>query len=203
MYENITKDELYELCKNWEDLTDNDIIELSKANKRLYPINEMAYTRGMFIGLCGDLSEQITNNLIYIIILGSYEPFGQYVNHWKSELLSYITKLYKCNTEKSVKKDKIIYDYIIDTYVDQLTLEFDNVDIAINALKDEIRKGKKNKSYQYEVMYIERNILPNIDNIIDEHKHEFAKLYKALIKTFKQKDFNIFKQELCKYLHET
>ena len=199
MNKKYTKQELLQIYENWDILPYNQKMEIYKYNPKLFHINEMAFNRGRFIGLCGNISEQITYNLIYIIILGSFDLFYEYVNHWKTELMSYIIRLYKCDVEKSVKKDKIIYEYIIDTYVDNITWEFDNIVVAEDALKEEIKKGYRNPMYKNEVNFIKNNILPNIDTIIDNHKHEFAQLYKLLIKSFKDKDINIFKTALTNF----
>ena len=200
MYENIDKEELKELLEKDINLFSyNQLIDLSKAVNRLYPLKEMAYDRGQFIGLCGNIAEQIHYNLIYIIILGNYEPFYEYIYHWKQELIALIKKLFDKSVEKSVKKYQIIYDYIINTYIDDETWEYDNLPLITRVLNDEIKKGSKNYIYIKNVEFIKYKILPNIENILDENNYKFADLFKSLYNAFKNKDLTIFTNTLDKY----
>ena len=117
-----TKEEFDKLCENLDNYTSSELIDLYKLSFKFYPINEMAWSKGQFIGECGDLCDQIHYNIINIVILGN-DGFDEYVYHWRKELMSHIKRLYKASVEKSVKKDKLIYQYIIEPYVDNITFE--------------------------------------------------------------------------------
>ena len=201
MFKNITKEEYESLTAeiDYSTLTDDDFLSLCETAQKLYPLNEMAMSRGQFRAFCEDHRLQILFNLVNIIILGSYEQFYEYVNHWKKELMSHINPLYDRNCEKSVKRDEIIYDNIIRVVVDPDTWQWDNDEIIKRALNDEIRKGLTNSKYIKEVRFIKQHILTNIDIEMELHANAFADIFKSLVKAFKEKDIDIFKKTLNKY----
>ena len=50
-----TKEEFDKLCENLDNYTSSELIDLYKLSFKFYPINEMAWSKGQFIGECGDL----------------------------------------------------------------------------------------------------------------------------------------------------
>lgn len=204
MFEDITTQEQLDLiCKDLSKYTDKELLELYKASIRIekLSLNEMAYSRGQFIGLCGNLCDQIHYNIINIVILGN-EICPENVYHWQSELMAHVNKLFNQSVEKSVKKEKIVYEYIIDVYNDSITFKYDDTSIICAAIKDEIKKGSKSNVNKITVQYIQTHILPHINELLLKYNDIFAKIFKSLYETFKENNITIFKNYLNQYLND-
>lgn len=202
-FENMTFNELDESFNHLDQYTLEECKELYRNIKRFLPkniisLNEMALNRREFYSMCIRFYEQIHYNIINIIILGEYSP--ENINHWKSELLGYVKRIFNQSTEKSVKKTEIVKEIIIDVWCDQTTFEYDTDEPIINAIKDEIRKGEKNILInKYILNVMKNNILPYTEDLMYIHNKDFKIIFRSLYNTFKQKDFNIFRNTIERY----
>lgn len=198
IYENMSIDELKkEYYKSTYTLIEK--LAIAKAIKNLsqqniMSLNEMAYNRREFYSMCVQLFEQIHFNIINIIILGDYFP--ENINHWKNELFGYVKNIFYQTTEKSVKKADIVKKCIIEVWCDQFTFEYDTDEPIIAAIKDEIKKGTKNPANKYIVQIMKDDILPYASELLDNYNKDFSKIFTSLYNTFKQKDFNIFRNTI-------
>lgn len=190
-----TKEQLTEASKNLNIYSANELLELSQLYRKFYPINEMSYNRGQFVGLCGNHAKQINFNIINIVILGNYFP--ENINHWKSELMGYIKTLFYRSIEKSVKRDKLILEFVIGLYIDENVMTYEDVTPIEDALKDEIRKGRNTDPYS--AAYIENYILPYSQELLTEYQDTFKNIFTSLYKAFNKKDLNIFIKEINNY----
>lgn len=190
-----TKEQLTNATIDLDLYSADELLELSHLYKKFYPINEMSYDRSEFIGLCGNLAEQIHFNIINIVILGNYFP--ENINHWKAELMGHIKQLFNKHVERSVKKDKLILLYMIGMYIDERLMIYEDDEIIIDAINDEIRKGEKTDKMS--AKFIKENILPNTYELMEQYNNDFKQIFISLVNTFKYKDLNIFSKEINKY----
>lgn len=191
-----TKEQLTDATINLDLYSADELLELSHLYKKFYPLNEMSYDRHKYIGLCGSYAEQIHFNIINIVILGNYFP--ENINHWNTELMGYVKTLFSRSIEKSVKRDKLILEFVIGLYIDENIMTYEDTIPIDDALKDEIRKGKNTDPYT--AAYIENYILPYTEKLLNEYQNNFKTIFITLYKAFNKKDLNIFINELNKYI---
>lgn len=202
MFENITtEDQLTEICKDLDKFNAAELVELYKLSKKLATINEMAYSKSQFIEIVGDYVDQIHYNIVNIIILGNTIS-AECVYHWRKELMTYINKLFGCSVSKAVKKDKLVYEFIVEPYVDHITLQYDTDYMVKSAILDEIRKGEKDVSNKIKVKFMRTEILPNISKYIEQYNSDFSIIFKSLIDAFSKNNLSIFVKALDKIIND-
>ena len=195
MYENITKEEYCKLmlAEDYAPICDG-VLDLVKADERLFPLEVFPYNRCRFTGLCGMLTRKIYYNIVCLIVLGKYEQFYEYIDKWKNEVISYIEKLYNVEAENDFKKYNIVNQFIIDTYVNPYYNECDYAEMSIQYIK----KILNNPKYKHK-----RNIIKYIIDIIPiimkQRYYDMILIYNSIYDTFKKNDLNIFIITLNKY----
>ena len=172
---------------------------INESNK-LY---EMAYSRSEFIKECSRKSDNVHYTIANIICLEDICP--EMVNHWRKELLAFTDKIINKETDKSVKKGKLVSESLIAGYTDHYKDGYSYLDALVyeDAMKEEIKKASKSKDKDQQIVskYIKYDILLYIDTFVNPNKDRVYNLFNRLIEACDKSKVSIFKNALNDFIN--
>lgn len=164
-------------------------------------LQDMEFSRNEFIRECALLSTPFNYTIASIICFENI--FRNPIKQWRKYLIDSVKQLIDFETHEIVNKEILIKDVLLigyaNSYKDCMTyLDSDIYDLL---LKDEM--SKVNKSFtknQYIISYIETNILPNIETLVEQNKERVYNLFVALFKACNKSDILIFQKAVDKFI---
>lgn len=192
------------VCEHIHELTPKKNPKLFKKLLELYPYPVYeGYNIKRFKAYCGAIAVEIHFTIGNICCLGN-NICKDCVNHWKTELLAYFNKIITTHIDTGVKRGKIVFEEIIEPYLHTKTFKYESDHLWKQAMKDEIRKGEKNNTPAQKVntTYIKNEIIPNINNIIENCNDAVSELFHDLIDACKTENIKIFKEQLDTFVNK-
>ena len=163
---------------------------------------EMAYSRSAYIQECSSKSHNIHYTIANIICLEDICP--EMVNHWRKELLAFTKDLITKEVNRSVKKEKILKEMLIEEYADLYKDGYSYLDALVyeKAMELEIKKASKSKDKEQYIIskFIKSDILPYIDTFVNPNKERVYDLFNGLINACDKSEIFIFKNALNKFI---
>lgn len=181
-------------------LLDNVLKQQLNENHELY---EMAKNCAEFVRLCASMSCPIHYTIANIICLEDICP--EMINHWRKELISFVTKIITNKTESSIKRTEIVIGQTISEYTESYRNGYTYLDALVyeDAMKEEIKKVSKSKDKEQQIVskFIKSDILPYIDTFVEPNKNRVYDLFNGLIKACDKSNINIFKYALNEFVN--
>lgn len=170
------------------------------------PLNEMAQDICEFSMTCARYEDSIHFNIANIICLTDYICEDNLL-HWRSELLAAAKKIICANTEKQVKKKKLVLQNILPNYMTKIGNDlytYADSYIYEEAMLYEIKKACKDKStkrQQTESMLIKKYVLPNIEKFVEPNKKRVEILFQKFLCAVDCSSIKVFEDAVDEFIN--